>query len=94
MVAQQTDQPQVMTLAGGDKPQWISVGVKNLTGEPAEIISTERVEQMHLPAAVVKDMRSVIVPGTTVLVTQASVDPSSTGRETTVLDADDEPAKK
>ena len=94
VVAQQTDQPQVMTLAGGDKPQWISVGVKNLTGEPAEIISTERVEQMHLPAAFVKDMRSVIVPGTTVLVTQASVDPSSTGRETTVLDADDEPAKK
>ena len=92
VVAQQTDQPQVMTLAGGDKPQWISVGVKNLTGEPAEIISTERVEQMHLPAAFVKDMRSVIVPGTTVLVTQASVDPSSTGRETTVLDADDEPA--
>jgi hypothetical protein len=94
VVAQQTDQPQVMTLAGGDKPQWISVGVKNLTGEPAEIISTERVEQMHLPAAFVKDMRSVIVPGTTVLVTQASVDPSSTGRETTVLDAEDEPAKR
>lgn len=94
VVAQETDQPQVMTLAGGDKPQWISVGVKNLTGEPAEIISTERVEQMHLPAAFVKEMRSVIVPGTTVLVTQASVDPSSTGRETTVLDADDEAAKK
>jgi hypothetical protein len=34
-------------------------------------------------------MRSVIGPGTTVLVTQAKVSADSTGRETTVLDADD-----
>jgi hypothetical protein len=94
VVAQQTDQPQVMTLTGGDKPQWIQVGVGSLTGEPAEIISTERVEQMHLPEAFVKNMRSVIAPGTTVLVTQASVDPTSTGVQQTVMDAgDDKPAK-
>jgi hypothetical protein len=92
VVAQQTDQPQVMTLTGGDKPEWIQVGVANLTGEPAEIISTERVEQMHLPAAFVTDMRSVIQPGTTVLVTQASVDTASTGVQTTVMDAE-EPGK-
>ena len=94
VVAQQTDQPQVMTLTGGAKPQWISVGVSSLTGEPAEIISTERVEQMHLPQEFVKAMRSVIQPGTTVLVTQASVDASSTGVQQTVMDAgDDAPAK-
>jgi len=34
-------------------------------------------------------MRSVISPGTTVLVTQASVSATSTGQERTVLDADD-----
>jgi hypothetical protein len=90
VVATQTDQPQVMTLTGGDKPQWIQVGVANLTGEPAEIISTERVEQMHLPAEFVKNMRSVIQPGTTVLVTQASVDANSTGVQQTVMDAGDE----
>jgi hypothetical protein len=89
VVAQQTTESQVMTLSGGDKPQWIQVGVKDLTGEPAEIISTERVEQMHLPAQFVKDMRSVITPGTTVLVTQASVSQDTTGREQTVMDADD-----
>src|SRR3954451_19989812 len=92
VVAQQTDQPQVMTLTGGAKPQWISVGVANLTGESAEIISTERVEQMHLPAAFVTNMRSVIQPGTTVLVTQASVDASSTGVQQTVMDAGDDKA--
>lgn len=92
VVSQQSDQPQVMTLTGGAKPQWIQVGVASLTGEPAEIISTERVEQMHLPQQFVTDMRSVIQPGTTVLVTQASVDAASTGLQTTVMDADDAPA--
>jgi hypothetical protein len=94
VVAQQTDEPQVMTLTGGDKPQWIQVGVANLTGEPAEIISTERVEQMRLPPEFVKHMRSVIAPGTTVLVTQASVDSSSTGVQQTVMDAGDDVAAK
>src|SRR6478609_6249662 len=94
VVAQETDEAQVMTLSGGTKPEWIQVGVSSLTGEPAEIISTERVEQMHLPAAFVKNMRSVIQPGTTVLVTQAGVDASSTGVQQTVMDAgDDKPAK-
>jgi hypothetical protein len=89
VVAQQTTESQVMTLTGGPNPQWIQVGVKDLTGEPNEIISTERVEQMHLPTEFVKDMRSVIGPGTTVLVTEASVTPDTTGRQQTVMDADD-----
>ena len=88
-VQQQTTESQVMTFAGGDKQQWIQVGVSDLTGEPAEVISTERVEQMHLPEPFVKGMRSVIAPGTTVLVTQASVKPESTGVQQTVMDADD-----
>jgi len=88
VVAQQTTESQVMTMTGGDKPQWIQVGVKDLT-EPNEIISTERVEQMHLPAAFVANMRSIIAPGTTVLVTQASVDASSMGTQATVMDAED-----
>jgi hypothetical protein len=88
-VEQQTDETQVLTFAGGKDKQWIQVGVSDLTGHSAEIISTERVEQMHLPAAFVADMRSVIAPGTTVLVTQASVSATSTGQERTVLDADD-----
>ena len=89
VVAQQTSESQVMTLSGGKTPQWIQVGVSDLAGEPNEIISTERVEQMHLPAAFVKNMRSVITPGTTVLVTEAKVDANSTGRQTTVMDAEE-----
>ena len=89
VVAQQTSEPQVMTLSGGKTPQWIQIGVADLTGEPAEIISTERVEQMHLPEAFVTNMRSVITPGTTVLVTEAKVDAASTGLQATVFEADD-----
>ena len=87
-VAQETTQSQVLTLAGGKAPQWIQVGVSDLTGESAEIISTERVEQMHLPEAFVAGLRSVLVPGTTVLVTQAAVDAASTGLQTPVMDAE------
>jgi hypothetical protein len=89
VVQQQSSEPQVMTFAGGKTPQWIQVGVSDLAGAPAEIISTERVEQMHLPSRFVTAMRSVITPGTTVLVTEASVSSASTGVQTTVLDADD-----
>jgi hypothetical protein len=88
-VHQETTETQVMTFTGGKDGQWIQVGVTDLTGAPTEIISTERVEQMQLPAAFVAAMRSVIAPGTTVLVTQASVSPESTGLQTTVMDADD-----
>jgi hypothetical protein len=92
-VQQQTPESQVMTLA--PNKEWIQVGVGDLNGDqPGEIISTERVEQMHLPAAFVANMRSVITPGTTVLVTQASVTPSSTGVQTTVLDAEKPAASK
>ena len=89
LVQQQSSESQVMTFAGGSNPQWIQVGVSDLTGEPAEIISTQKVEEMELPQAFVAGMRSIITPGTTVLVTQASVTTGSTGQQTTVLDADD-----
>jgi hypothetical protein len=95
VVAQQSSETQVMTLSGGSHPQWIQVGVGDLTGQPAEIISTERVEQMHLPAAFVKNMRGVMSAGTTVLVTQAKVSADTTGAQTTVMDAgDDLPATR
>jgi hypothetical protein len=93
-VQQETTETQVMTFAGGKGQQWIQVGVADLTGEPAEIISTQQVEQMQLPQAFVAAMRSVITPGTTVLVTQASDSQSATGLQTTVMDADDGSGEK
>jgi len=87
VVQQQTTETQVLTLTEkrGGQSEWIQVGVSNLADEKAEIISTQGVERMHLPAAFVANMRSIMTPGTTVLVTQASVGEQTTGLQTTVL---------
>ncbi|WP_310468480.1 L,D-transpeptidase family protein [Sphingomonas sp.] len=88
-VQQASSETQVMTLTGsGGKPQWIQVGVSDLAHQDADIISTQGVEQMQLPPEFVTKMRSVITPGTTVLVTQASVTTDTTGAQTTVLASD------
>jgi hypothetical protein len=87
VVNQQMNEAQVMTLTEtrGGKSEWIQIGVSNLAKEDADIVSTQGVEQMHLPAAFVANMRSIMTPGTTVLVTQASVGEQTTGLQTTVL---------
>lgn len=92
-VRQDSTQSQVLTLSGsrGGKPQWIQVGVQDVAPEDAAIISTRGVEEMQLPAGFVTHMRSVMTPGTTVLVTQASVSGDTTGVQTTVLASDGDP---
>lgn len=92
-VRQDSTESQVLTMAGsrGGKPQWIQVGVQDVAPEDAAIISTRGVEEMQLPAGFVAHMRSVMTPGTTVLVTQASVSGDTTGVQTTVLASDGDP---
>ena len=92
-VQQQTTEAQVMTLTAGKRHEWIAVGVADLTGQAADVISTEKVEEMQLPAPFATAMRSIMGPGTTVLVTQAGVSPQTTGLETTVMDAEEAGAK-
>ena len=90
---QDTTESQVLTLTGGTgrKAQWIQVGVRDVAPEDAAIISTRGIEAMQLPAEFVTHMRSVMTPGTTVLVTQASVSGDTTGMQTTVLGSDGDP---
>lgn len=89
-VEQDSSESQVLTLAGkpGRKAKWIQVGVQDVAPEDAAIISTQGVQAMQLPAEFVTHMRSVMTPGTTVLVTQASVSGDTTGVQTTVLASD------
>jgi hypothetical protein len=89
---QSTTESQVLTLARspGRKAQWIQVGVSDVAPEDAAIISTQGVERMQLPAEFVTNMRSVMTPGTTVLITQASVTGDTTGVQTTVLASESE----
>lgn len=91
-VVQDSTESQVLTLtqARGRKAEWIQVGVSDVAPEDAAIISTQGVERMHLPAAFVAHMRSVMVPGTTVLITRAGVGGETTGVQTTVLASEEE----
>ena len=86
-VSQQVSESQVLTLAKNlrGRNEWIQVGVNNLKAEDAAIVSTQGVERMQLPAPFVARMRDAMTPGTTVLITSASVDAQSTGVQTTVI---------
>ena len=92
VVQQQMDQAQVMTLtqARGGKSEWLQIGVTNFADKAADIVSTQGIEQMQLPAAFVTNMRAIMTPGTTVLVTRASVGEKTTGLQTTVLASEPE----
>lgn len=85
---------QVLTLARPrhGRSEWIQVGVNDVAPEDAAIISTRGVEQMQLPAEFVGHMRSVMTPGTTVLITRASINGETTGMQTTVLATEGEEA--
>jgi hypothetical protein len=87
LVSQNATDSQVLTLSkdAQGKNEWIQVGVNNLKAEDAAIVSTQGVERMQLPAPFVAAMRSVMTPGTTVLITSAGVDAQSTGVQTTVI---------
>jgi len=78
----------VMTFAGGDGGHWIEVGASGPGGSDPARASSENVEQMKLPSAFDTAMRSVIGPGTTLVVTQDPLTSQSTGVGTTLLDAD------
>ena len=95
VVQQASDEAQVMTLtnARGGKSEWIQVGVSHLANQDADVVSTQGIEQMQLPAAFVANMRAIMTPGTTVLVTRASVGEQTTGLQTTVLASEPDAAR-
>lgn len=75
----------VMTFAGGSENHWIEVGASAPGGPSAA--SSEGIEQMKLPTAFDTLMRSIIGPGTTLVVTDAPLNSNSTGVPITVMDA-------
>ena len=86
-IAAGSTEAQVLTLARPKRGRadWIQVGVNDVAPEDAAVISTRGAEQMHLPPAFLPLMRSVMTPGTTVLITRANISAETTGMQTTVL---------
>jgi len=82
----------VMTYAGG-KNEWITVGISGPGAAAADAADTAQFAQLKFPAAFSTGLRSIITPGTTLLITPNPISPASTGPQTTVLDAQDGPAE-
>ena len=83
-VPQQAQQTKVLTYAGGADDHWIAVGVG---GSSSASGADTEVEQLKLPPAFAAQMRSILAPGTTLVITQAPLGPQSTGVQTTILAA-------
>ena len=92
VIQQGASENQVLTMSRDPRgrAEWIQVGVNNLAPEEAAIVSTRGVEQMQLPQPFVAHMRSVMQPGTTVLITGASMSAGSVGEQTTVIASDEQ----
>lgn len=101
VIRQEALSPQVLTMTKGldGRNEWIQVGVSAIRQEGGEVISTRSgevtstrgVERMGLPAPFVVAMRSVMSPGTTVLVTRAGVDAQTTGATATATMLESDP---
>ena len=79
----------VMTYAAGKPDHWVEVGASGPGGSNPALAASNGVEQLKLPPAFGTAMRSVIVPGTTLVVTDAPLSQQSTGPKATLLDAQD-----
>ena len=85
----QTSATKVMAYAGGKANEWIAVGVSGPDAKPADDNDTADFAQLKFPAAFSSRLRSVITPGTTLVVTPNPISPASTGPQTIVMDAHD-----
>ncbi|HEX6660507.1 MAG TPA: L,D-transpeptidase family protein [Sphingomicrobium sp.] len=79
----------VMTYAAGKPAHWVEVGASGPDGTNPALAESDGVEDLKLPTAFGTAIRTVIVPGTTLVVTDQSLSKQSTGVHSTVLDAQD-----
>lgn len=82
-VPQPPAQAKVLTYAGGANDHWIAVGVGGSGGTDGG----SEIEQLKLPPTFAADLRSILAPGTTLVITPASLGQQTTGVQAMVLDA-------
>jgi hypothetical protein len=80
----------VLTLApdATGRARWIEVGVPGHEGEQGTVVDLTLTEGLRMPGAFYTALQGVITPGTTILITEASVTPQSTGQKMTVMAAE------
>ena len=70
------------------KYHWLRIGVPGQQGEAGVDADPAIEARIKIPAAFVKEVSSVVTPGTTVIVTDQAMSPSTTGPLLQVVDAD------
>lgn len=76
------------------KYHWLRIGVPGHMGEAGGDADPATVARIKIPADFVKDVSSVMTPGATVIVTDQTMTPSTTGPLLQVVDADPPANKK
>jgi len=87
-------QTHVLTYAGkapDGQDRWIYVGVPGHGAEDGKPLDASVMAQAVMPAAFEADVRKILTPGATILVTQAAVLPDSTGKAMTLMTSEGEP---
>ena len=77
----------VITLAGSEngRPQWIYAGVPGHAGEAGKAADMTILSGADMPPAFIAALRTVVAPGTTVLLTEAPLSAGSPGKKMTVI---------
>jgi len=70
------------------KFRWLRIGVPGHMGETGGDPDPATIARIKIPAAFVKEVNSVLVPGATVLVTEQAMSIDTTGAHIEVMDAD------
>ena len=77
----------VMTYAGldGGDPRWVYVGVPGRAGEAGKYADMSILSATDMPAGFAAALKAAIVPGSTILLTEAPLSAGSTGKNLTLL---------
>jgi hypothetical protein len=78
----------------GGKSHWMMAAVPGHENDKIEMVDPLQLEKIRMPAKFYADLRNIIAPGTSVLVTQAPVLPDKSGQTLTILSAVKPYAKK
>jgi hypothetical protein len=78
--------------ASDTAPRWIAVGVPGYGQEAGTALDPAAAGRVHIPAGFLGQVRPLLVPGTTMMVTDLPILETTTGRELTVVTADPPPS--
>ncbi|QJU56837.1 L,D-transpeptidase [Sphingomonas sp. AP4-R1] len=74
------------TVGKDGQPRWIYVGLPGHTEDEGRPLDEATINRVRMPAGFYAAVKAVLVPGSTILVTQSSVG-EDTGRKITIMDA-------